>query len=60
MNLMGQLDGTFGVALDAGGLIPLMAGKATIHARPVCFGGHFIVHDIIMADGTLAASLLHM
>ena len=60
MSLMGQVDGALGMALDAGGLGAFMTGKAAFHARPVRLGGHFIVHDVIMTDGALAARLLHV
>jgi len=60
MDLMGQIDGAFGVTLDARGFGPLMAGEAAIHARPIRFGGHLIVHDIVMTKGTLSACLLDM
>ena len=48
------------MALNAGGPGSLMAGKTAFHARPVRLGNYFIVHDIIMAKGTLSSSLLHM
>jgi len=58
VDLMRQINRALGVALAARSLGSFMTDKTILHPRPIGLRGHFIVHDIVMADGTLAAGLL--
>lgn len=60
MGLLGEVDGALGMALDTRGLVSLMTGEASLHAGTVGLRISFVMHNIIMTDGTLPPGQLHV
>jgi hypothetical protein len=60
VGLLGEVDGALGMAFDTRGLVSLMTGEASLHAGTVGLRISFVMHNIIMTEGTLPPGQLHV